>query len=91
MVHNASNLSLLLQVMDGNPCKTTIDFKSLDKNALTDKFERRDLLHNSVEQGLVKVDSVLCLVLDFSLRPLLLLCGFTSAGGRGCFCFGLTG
>ena len=91
MVHNASNLSLFLQVTDGNPCKTTIDFKSFDKNALTDEFESRDFLRNSVEQGLVKVDNVLCLVLDFSLRPLLLLCGFTSAGGCGSFSFGLTG
>lgn len=79
MVHNSSNLSLLLQMTDSNPCKAAIDFKSFDKNALTDKFEGRDFFHDSVKQGLVKVDNVLRLVLDFSLRPLLLLRGFTSA------------
>lgn len=64
---------------DSNPCKAAIDFESFDKNALADEFEGRDFFHDSVKQGLVKVDSVLRLVLDFSLRPLLLLCGFTSA------------
>lgn len=64
---------------DGNPCKAAIDFKTFNENALTDEFEGRNLLHDPVKQGLVKVNSVLCLVLDFSLRPLLLLCGFTSA------------
>ena len=67
MVHNASNLSLLLQMTDSNPCQAAIDFESLDKNALTDKFEGRDFFHDSVKQGLVKVDNVLRLVLDFSL------------------------
>lgn len=79
VVHNALYLAILLQMSDSNACQTAIDFQSLDEDTLADEFEGRDLLNDTVEQRLVEGDSVLGLVLDLSLRPLLLLCGFSTA------------
>lgn len=89
MMHNPLDQTLLLEMSDRHPCKTAIDLQPLDEDALADEFEGRDLLDDTVEGDFVKRYSVLCLVLDLSLGPLLFLCGFATAGGGGCFCLGL--
>jgi len=79
VVHNPLNLTLLLQVSDGYSSQTPIHLQPLDKNALADESEGRDLLHDAVESRLVEDNSVLRLVLDLSLGPLLLFCGLAAA------------
>lgn len=76
VVNDPLDLSFLLQMSNSNPCQTPIDLESLDEDALADKFEGGNLLYDTVVCGLVKGDGVLRLILDFSLGPLLLLCGF---------------
>lgn len=90
MVNNPLDLALLLQVSYGNTCQRAVDFQSLDKDGLGDETEGGDLLEDTVVQGLVKSDSVLGLVLDLSLGPLLLLGGLAATRrGRCCLSFGL--
>ena len=78
MMDNAFNCTLLLKMPDCNPSKTTVDLEPLDKDALGDESEGWRLLEDTIVGGLVKSDGVLCLVLDLSLRPLLLLCSFAT-------------
>jgi len=57
---------------------------------LADESESGDFLHDAVESRLVKNDGVLRLVLDLSLRPLLLFRGLSTAGRWGsCLSFSL--
>jgi hypothetical protein len=88
VVYNPLNLALLLQVSDGNAGETSVDFQALDENALADEPEGRNFLDDTVVGRLVKGDGVLSLILDFSLRPLLFLCGFTARRCRRSFSFG---
>jgi len=78
VMNDPLDLSFLLQMSDSNPCKTPVDLQPLDEDALADEFEGGDFLHDTVICGFVKGDGVLCFVLDFSLGPLLLLCGFAA-------------
>ena len=78
VVHDPLDLALLLQVPDSYPCQAPIDLQPLDEDALTDKAEGRDFLQNTVVGGLVKDHRMLGLVLDLSLRPLLLLRGLAA-------------
>lgn len=80
MMNNALDLALLLQMPDSYSRQTAVDLEPLDEDTLADESEGRDLLHDAVVGGLVKNDSMLCLVLDLALRPFLLLCGLTAAG-----------
>jgi hypothetical protein len=80
MVDNALDRSLLLKVPDRKPSKTAVNFESLDEDALGDESESRRFFEYTIIGGLVKSNSVLCLVLNFSFRPFLLLCGFATAG-----------
>lgn len=80
VVDNALYRALLLKVPDCNPRKTAVDLEPLDEDTLGDESEGWHLLEDTIICGLVKGDCVLCLVLDLSLRPLLLLCGFTATG-----------
>lgn len=89
MVYDALDQTLFLEVPDGNTGETAVDFEPLDEDTLADETESGDFLHDAVICGLVDGDSVLSLVLDFSLGPLLLLCSFSAARWRGCFSFGL--
>lgn len=73
VVHDALDQALLLQMSDGNACQASIDLQTLNENALADEAPCRSFLHDTVEGSLVTDDGVLCLVLDLSLRPLLLL------------------
>ena len=89
-MHDPLYLLLLLQMADSDASQTTVNLEALNKDALADEFECGDFLQDSVIGGFVEVDRVLGLILDFSLRPLLLFSGFSSTTGGGwCFCFGL--
>lgn len=68
--------------------QATIYFETFSENALADEFEGGDFFEDTIVGGLVKRDRVYGLVLDLSLRPLLLLCRFSTCSG-GYFCFGL--
>ena len=89
-MHNPLDLTILLQMPYGNTSQRAVDFQSLNKDGLGDESEGGDLLEDTVVQSLVKSNSVLSLVLDLSLGPLLLLCGFATARRCGsCLSFGL--
>ena len=81
VVHDPLDLPLPLQVPDGHPREAPVDLQTLDEDALADEAEGGDLLNDAVEQGLVKGNGVLGLVLDLALGPLLLLCSLAAAGG----------
>lgn len=78
VVHDPLDHALLLQMSDGHASQTTVDFESLNEDALTDEAEGGDFLHDAVVCWLVEHDGVLSLVLDFTLGPLLLLGGFST-------------
>lgn len=78
VVNNALDMSLSLQMVDGYTGETAVDFEPLNENALADEAEGRDFLEDSVICGLVQDNGMLRLILHLSLRPLLLLCGFTA-------------
>lgn len=73
MVNNAFDQALLLQMSDSNACQASIDLQPLNENALADETPSGSFLHDTVECSFVTDDGVLGLVLDLSLRPLLLL------------------
>lgn len=73
MVYNALDVSLLLQVTNGNTGETAVDFQSLDEDGLGDESEGGDLLHDAVESGLVTRNGVDGFVFDLSLGPFFLL------------------
>jgi hypothetical protein len=81
-VHDPLNGALLLEMPDGYPGKTTVDLQPLNQDRLRDELEGWNFFQNTVVDGLVEDDGVDCLVLDLSLGPFLLLCGFTAT--RGC-------
>lgn len=90
VVHNALDQLLPLKMSNSNTGQAAVDLETLNEDALADELEGGDFLENTIEGGLVERDSVLGLILDLSLRPLLLLGGLATAGGSGCcFCFGL--
>jgi len=76
-VDDGLDLTILLQVTDGNTGQASVDFETLDENALADELEGGYLLDDALKQGLVEDDGVLGLILDLSLRPLLLLGGLS--------------
>ena len=63
---------------DCYPSKAAIDLEPLNKNTLRDESEGRRFLEDTIVGRLVKGDCVLGLILDLSLRPLLLLRGFST-------------
>lgn len=77
-MHNALDLTLLLQVPDCDTSQRAVDLETFDEDALADELEGGDFLQDTVVGGFVKGDGVLGLILDFSLGPLLLLCGFAA-------------
>lgn len=79
VVHYGLDLTLLLQVPDGDAGKRATNLQSLDEDGLADEAEGGDLLHDTVVGRLVNHDSMLGLVLDLALRPLLLLGGLAAA------------
>lgn len=92
MVHNPLDQALLLQMSDRNPRQRAVDLEPLNEDALGDEPEGGHFLDDTVVQGLVERNSVLGLVLDLALGPLLLLCCLSTARGCGCcLSFGLQG
>jgi len=89
VVNDPLDLTVLLQVPDSNAGERAVNFETLDEDALADEAESGDFTDDTVVGGLVERDGVLSLVLDLSLRPLLLLCRLSSRAGRCSFCFGL--
>lgn len=89
-MHYPFDLLIFLQMANSNTSQTAVNLETLDEDALADEFEGGDFLQDTVIGGFVEADRVYGLILDFSLRPLLLLCGFSSTTRGGCcFCFGL--
>jgi len=88
VVHDPLDGALLLEMPDGHSGETAIDLQSLNQDRLRDKLEGRNFFQDTVVDGLVKDDGVDCLVLDLSLGPLLLLCGFSARGSRLSCAFG---
>ena len=86
MMYDPLDKSFLLEVTDSETGQATTDFKTFNENTLADEFESGDFFEDTVVGDLVKRDRVLGLILDFSLRPLLLLCSFSTCSW-GCFCF----
>lgn len=80
VVNNPLNQAILLQMPNGYSRQASIDLQPLDEDTLADEPEGRDFLEDTVEGGLVENNSVLRLVLNLSLGPLLLLCSFAAAG-----------
>jgi hypothetical protein len=78
MVDDPFDLTLILQMPDSNPRKTAIDFKPLNEDTLADELEAWDFLQNTVVGRFIERNSVHRLILDLSLRPLLLLGSFTA-------------
>ena len=78
MVHDAFDQAFLLQMSDGDTRQAPIDFQPFNEDALTDEAPCRRFLHHTVIGCFITDDRVLSLVLDFSLRPLLLLCSFAT-------------
>lgn len=72
-MHNTLNVTVPLQMLDSDSRKRTVYFETFDKDGLRDELEGGDFLEDSVKGHLVDGDSVLSLVLDLSLGPLLLL------------------
>jgi hypothetical protein len=73
-MHDPLDSSFFLKVLNSNTSQATTNFETFNENTLADEFECGDFFENTVVGGLVKRDRVLGLVLDLSLRPLLLLC-----------------
>ncbi len=78
MMHNGLDLALLPQVSDSNTSQRAINFKTLDEDALADELEGWHFLQDTVVGGFVEGDSVLGLIFDLSLRPLLFLGCFST-------------
>jgi hypothetical protein len=78
VMHNRLDQSFLLEVTDSHTGQATTNFKTFDEDALTDEFESGDFFNDTVVGSLVKGDRVLSLVFNLSLRPLLLLCSFST-------------
>lgn len=73
-MHNPLDVSLLLHMSDSNARQAAVNFETFDEDALADEFEGGDFLHDTVVGDFVESNGVLGLILDLSLRPLLLLC-----------------
>jgi len=77
-VHNPLDGALLLEMPDSYPGETAVDLQPLNQDRLRDELERRNFFQDTVVDSLVEDNSVDCLILDLSLGPLLLLCGFSA-------------
>jgi len=85
-VHDPLDSALLLEMPDGYSSKAPVDLQPFNQDRLRDELEGGHFFQDTIVDGLVEDNGVDCLVLDLSLGPLLLLCGFASARGRGLSC-----
>ena len=74
MVDDPLDLPLLLQVPDSYTRKGAVHLQPLDEDGLADEAEGGYFFKDTVVGGFVQSHSVLSLILDLSLGPLLLLC-----------------
>jgi len=73
-MHDRLDQILVFQMFDSKTSQRAAYPETLNEDALTDKFEGGNLLQDTVVGGFIEIDSVLGLVLDLALRPLLLFC-----------------
>lgn len=78
MMHDPLDLSFLFKVADSETSQATANFKTFNEDTRADVFESGDFFDDTVVGSLVKRDSVLSLIFDLSLRPLLFLCRFSA-------------
>lgn len=67
--------ALLLEISEALASEGTVDLHAVDEGSDGDETVGLDILVELLRGGLVEDDSVLGLVLDLALRPLLLLAG----------------
>jgi len=73
-MYNRLDQILVFQMFDSKTSQGAAYPETLNEDALADEFEGGNLLHDTVIGGFIEVDSMLGLVLDLALGPLLLLC-----------------
>lgn len=73
-MHDPLDLPFLLKMTDSDTGQATTNFETFNEDTLANEFESGDFFEDTVVGDLVKRNRVLCLILDLSLRPLLLLC-----------------
>ena len=78
MMNDTLDQTLTLEMLNGNTCKTPVDFHAVDQNGLRDHLVGWDFLEDFVERRLVTDDVVVRFVSDFSLRPFFLLGGLVA-------------
>ena len=78
MVNDSLDRALLLEVPDRNPSEATIDLESFNEDTLRNESEGWRFLEDTIVCGLIESNSVLRLVFNLALRPLLLLGGFAT-------------
>lgn len=77
--------TLLLKLLDSSTSEGTVDTKTVNEDGGSDELVSLNFLEELVVGVLVKDDGVVSLVLNATLRPLLLLSFSAGAGGR-CLC-----
>lgn len=87
-MHDPLDGAFLLEMPDSYPGETAVDLQPLNQDRLRDELEGRDFFQDTVVDGFVEDNSMDCLVLNLSLGPLLLLCGFSARGSRLSCAFG---
>ena len=85
-MHDPLDSALLLEMPDGYSGETPVDLQPFNQDRLGDELEGWNFFQDTIIDGLVEYNGVDCLVLDLSLGPLLLLCGFAATRGRGLSC-----
>ena len=75
--------ALLLEVSDALTGERTVDLEAIDEGSDGDEAVRLDVLHELLGGSLVEDDSVLGLVLDLALGPLLLSRSLLRRKSRG--------
>ena len=78
MVDDSLDRTLLLEVSDRNPSEATVDLESFDEDTLRNESEGWRFLKDTVISGLIKSDSVLRLVFNLALGPLLFFRGLAT-------------
>lgn len=73
MCHHGLYLTLFLEIFQASPGKRSVDLHPVDEGGNSNETVGLNIFVELVCSGLLENDSVLGLVLDLALRPLLLL------------------
>jgi len=73
-MHDRLDQILVFQMFDSKTSQRAAYPETLNEDALTDEFEGGNLLQDTVVGGFIEIDSMLGLVLNLALGPLLLFC-----------------